>query len=303
MRTPGAAGAALAAIPIAEGGGPWVMADAVRWVRARVKGSRSSFFWAMRLLPRPRRDAMFAVYAFCRCVDDIADGTDSPEAKAQALMVWRREVGALFLGMPTHPAMIALIPAVRQFGLRQRDFLAVIDGMDMDVAGRMVAPRLEDLDRYCDRAAGAVGLLSAPIFGLPEAEGRALARALGRAVQLTNVLRDLAADAEEGRLYLPDELLARYGIAARTPELVIAEPAVAEACADLAASAGGYFAEARRIIGACPRGPARPARIILAVYARLLDKLTARGIAPAAIATPARLGRWQKLVTVARACV
>jgi phytoene synthase len=253
------------------------------------------------MLPNPRRDAMFAVYAFCRAVDDVADGLGPDQEKTRALTAWRQEVRALFAGGPTHPAMIALIPAVERFGLHQDDFMAVIEAMEMDVAGRMVAPTFEELDLYCDRAAGAVGMLSAPIFGLPEAEGKALARSLGRALQLTNVLRDLVEDAGDGRLYLPKEVLDRHGISTRAPAEVIAAPAIASVCADIAALADGYYLDARRIITACPRGPSRPACVILVVYARLLEKLNARGFAPEKISRPVRVNRPEKLFLVLRA--
>ncbi len=292
---------AAAAIPVANGGQPWVLADAALWVRGRVKASRSSFFWAMRMLPESRREAMFAVYAFCRAVDDIADGPGSKPEKARALAAWRGEVRDLFRDQPAHPAMIALIPAIGRFNLHQDDFLAVIEAMEMDVAGRMVAPSLEELELYCDRAAGAVGMLSASIFGLPEAEGKALARSLGRALQLTNVLRDLTSDASDGRLYLPDEFLGRHGITTRVPEKVMTEGTIAGVCDEIAALADGHYDTARRLIETCPKGPARPPRIILAVYERLLAKLKARGFAPGDIIRPVRLNRFEKLVLVLHA--
>ena len=296
-------GAAVAAIPVPGAGEPWILADAALWVRGRAKASRSSFFWAMRMLPKPRREAMFAVYVFCRAVDDIADGAGPRREKLSALGAWRQEIEKMFLGQPTHPATVALNPAISRFGLQQDNFLAVIEAMEMDVAGRMVAPSLEELELYCDRAAGAVGMLSAPIFGLPEVEGKALARALGRALQLTNVLRDLIDDAGDGRLYLPAEFLARHGIATRMPEAVMAERAIVRVCDDIAALADKHYATARRLIAACPRNPARPARIILAVYERLLAKLTARGFAPGDIIEPLRLNRFEKLSLVLRACL
>ena len=141
----------------------------------------------------------------------------------------------------------------------------------------------------------------ATFLGGPAAAPKALARSLGRALQLTNVLRDLTSDAGDGRLYLPDEILARHGITTRVAEMVMAEPAIAGVCGDIAALAGGHFDEARRFIGACPRSPARPARIILAVYERLLAKLEARGFTPGALVRPVRLTRWEKLFTALRA--
>jgi phytoene synthase len=291
------------AMPAPGNGGAWTMPDATRWVHARLTASRSSFFWAMRLLPRDRREAMFAVYAFCRAVDDVADGADPAPDKMAALAAWRYEIGALFQGAPRHPATVAVALAVSAFDLRKEDFLAVIDGMEMDVAGRMVAPSLIELELYCARAACAVGQLSAPIFGLPSDVGEALARSLGQALQLTNVLRDLAEDAALGRLYLPREVLERNGIAARQPAAVLSDPALEPACAEISAMAEAHFAAARALLRDCPRGPARPARAMCAVYGRLLARLKARGFAPELIGHPIRMGRGQKFLIALGACL
>ena len=289
---------AVIAVP---GGGSWPPAEAEQWVRTRVAASGSSFFWAMRMLPRTRRNAMFALYAVCRAVDDVADGPEGKSEKLRVLSAWREEIGHVFQGRPSHPATVALAPAIARFGLSQEDFLAVIAGMEMDVSGGMVAPSLEQLELYCARAAGAVGRLAAPIFGLPKREGQALARALGQALQLTNVLRDLVEDADRGRLYLPGELLARHGLATRVPAEVVTEPAMARVCDDLAAWADQQYVAAERLLAACPAGARRPARVILAIYQRLLEKLKARGFAPHDIVRPVRVSRGEKLFLALRA--
>ncbi len=291
------------AMPAPGNGRDWTVADAARWVHARSTDSRSSFFWAMRLLPKHRRQAMFAVYAFCRTVDDVADGAGPGPDKMAVLAAWRVEVGALFQGTPRHPVTVAVAPAVLVFGLRKEDFLAVIDGMEMDVAGRMVAPSLVELELYCARAACAVGRLSAPIFGLHRDVGQALARSLGQALQLTNVLRDLVEDAAVGRLYLPREVLERHGIAARQPAAVLSHPALDRACAEVSAMAEAHFAAARALLDNCPRGPARPARAMCAVYGRLLARLKARGFAPELIGQPIRIGRGRKFLIALGACL
>ncbi|MGH6959199.1 MAG: squalene/phytoene synthase family protein, partial [Dongiaceae bacterium] len=171
----------------------------------------------MRLLPAHKRQAMFAVYAFCRVVDDIADGDLPSAAKLVQLQGWRDEIDRLFAGRPQHPITVALAEPVRRFGLARDDFIAVIDGMAMDARAPLVAPPLAELELYCARVAGAVGLLSVRIFGAPPETGPALARALGEAVQLTNVLRDIEEDAALGRLYLPRELLERHGVPISAP--------------------------------------------------------------------------------------
>jgi phytoene synthase len=152
--------------------------------------AKTSFYWAMRLLPADKRQAMFAVYAFCRVVDDIADG-DLPEAaKLRQLQGWREEIDRLYAGDARDPIARALIEPIRRFGLAREDFIAMIDGMETDARGGLIAPSMADLELYCSRVAGAVGLLSVRIFGAPQQGRHELARALGEAVQLTNVLRD-----------------------------------------------------------------------------------------------------------------
>ena len=175
------------------------------------QASGSSFYAAMRVLPQAERDAMFAIYAFCRKVDDIADDPGpTPAERREALDAWRADLAALYAGVPPERTQ-ALVEPVRRFGLRQEDFLAVIDGMQMDVDADIVAPDFATLDLYCDRVASAVGRLSVCIFGMDEAPGIELAHHLGRALQLTNILRDLDEDAAIGRLYVPSEALDEAG--------------------------------------------------------------------------------------------
>ncbi|BBK32606.1 farnesyl-diphosphate farnesyltransferase [Stella humosa] len=258
-----------------------------------VRNAGSSFYWAMRLLPRERRQAMYAVYAFCRIVDDIADGPLPPAEKRDGLAHWRREVERLFDGAPTEPVARALAGPVEQYGLAKSDFLAVIDGMEMDAAGPIVAPSWAELRRYCACVAGAVGLISVRIFGTGEAEGRRLAAALGEAVQLTNILRDLAEDAGDGRLYLPREELAAHDVPPGPPDVVLAHPALVPVCQAVAAVARSRFDEAAHLLAAIPRQAGRPARIMLAVYSRLLERMERRGFDR--LEPRVRLGRAERL--------
>ena len=246
-------------------------------VHAIVVNASTSFFWAMRLLPKPKREAMFAVYAYCRAVDDIADGDAAPEVKLAGLNAWREEIDRLFQGRPTHPITRALRRPVATYGLAKEDFLALLDGMEMDATNRMVAPSFSELELYCDRVAGAVGLLSVRIFGVSGPAVGTLALTLGRALQLTNLLRDLLEDAELGRLYLPRELLEAHGIETRDPAAVLRHPAVAAVCGDLAEIAGERFADAGAALRDRPRRAVRPAMVMLNVYRRMLDRLMSRG--------------------------
>jgi phytoene synthase len=242
-----------------------------------VRAAGSSFYGAMRTLPKERRDAMFAIYAFCREIDDIADDPLTPEERAAGLAEWRRDIERLYEGHPQKPTARALLLPVARYALRKEDFVALIDGMEMDASESFHGPSMATLTLYCERVAGAVGMLSVRVFGEPGEAGTRLAWALGQALQLTNILRDLKEDAERGRLYLPDELLARHGIAARAPAAVLAHPALPRVCDDLAALARQRFDEAIAAMRACDRRKIRPAVVMMHVYRRVLEQLIRRG--------------------------
>ncbi len=242
-----------------------------------VRRSDSSFLWGMRLLPKARRETMYAIYAFCRELDDVADGTEPPEVRQTHLETWRGEVARLFASRPNHPVTRALAGPVKLYGLPKEEFLAVIDGMEMDAREDIVAPSLAELELYCRRVAGAVGLLSIRAFGVRESAAPKFAVLLGEALQLTNILRDLAEDAARGRLYLPRELLETHGIATRDPEAVLDHPAIAKVSADLAAMAESRFARSRALLGQCDRRRLKPAILMMQVYARILARLARRG--------------------------
>jgi squalene synthase HpnD len=268
-------------------------------LQAQVSGS--SFYAAMRVMPKAERAAMFAIYSFCRMVDDIADDGTRPRAmRATELDRWRADLGALYADRPAGRAGF-LKDAVHDFGLRQADFLAVIDGMEMDVDADIRAPDLETLNLYCDRVAVAVGRLSIRIFGMEEGPGLQLAHRLGRALQLTNILRDIDEDAAIGRLYLPRELLAKAGIVTTDPIAAIADPRVDGACRNLAALALDHFAAADRVLRAKPRGRLLAPRLMSAVYRTILQEMLLEGwVAPR---RRVRIGKARLLWIVARCSV
>jgi len=241
----------------------------------------SSFYIAMRILPRERREAMYAIYAFCRAVDDIADDGGPREPRRAALDRWRADIDRLYAGTVT-PATRDLAGPTRRFKLRREDYLAVIDGMEMDIDADLRAPDWATLDLYCDRVASAVGRLSVRIFGVTAKVGDQLAHHLGRALQLTNILRDLDEDAEMGRLYLPREALQNAGIAidGRAPAAILLEPRIEEACRKVAARAKEHFAAANDIMSRSPRRSVRAPRLMAAAYRQILADLNARGFAP-----------------------
>ncbi|MPZ31111.1 MAG: presqualene diphosphate synthase HpnD [Rhodospirillales bacterium] len=267
--------------------------------RNRISGS--SFYTAMRLMPKAQREAMFAIYMYCRLVDDIADdGTRQRDARAIELARWRQDLDALYAGRPAGQAAFLQGP-VRDFGLKKADFLGVLDGMEMDVVSDIHAPDLATLDRYCDCVAGAVGRLSTCVFGMDEGPGRELAHRLGHALQFTNILRDLDEDAALGRLYLPREHLIQAGIDATEPPAVIGDARVDRACRTLAAQALDHFSAADRLLRSRPRGRLLAPRLMAAVYRALLQRMLAEGWAPPR--RRVRIGKPHLLYLVARCSV
>lgn len=244
-------------------------------IRAITKAAGSSFYWAMRILPPERRDAMFAIYAFCREVDDIADGDMSDSEKLRALESWRLDIDAVYSGEPEHLTAMALVEPAQAYGLEREEFIAVIDGMEMDARGQNRAPDMATLKLYCRRVAGAVGLLSIRVFGAPGA--RDFAVSLGNALQFTNILRDLREDASMGRLYLPREILDAHGIVGDDPDTVLADPALPAVCMDVARMAQACFTEAEEGLQGQPRAALKPAVIMMMNYRRILERLIQSG--------------------------
>ncbi len=247
-----------------------------RKIAKQVRKASTSFYWAMRILPKERRHAIFAVYAFCRQVDDIADDDGlTIEDRKVGLENWRREIDELYVDRPEHPTARALLPAVAKFDLEKADFHAVIDGMEMDLGSPIRAPQRPTFDIYCDRVACAVGRLCVKIFGEPGERGRVLANAEGRALQITNILRDVHEDAERGRLYFPQELLEDRGIFITKPQDVVVHPKFVAAWRTLASEAAGWYQKADLALAQCEPEAAKPARIMLEVYRANLERMRA----------------------------
>ena len=173
--------------------------------------SGSSFHYSFRLLDPPRRAAITALYAFCREVDDIVDEVSDASVARVKLAWWRTEIDRVYTGTPSHPVALALVPVVRRHRLPQGHLQTVLDGMQMDL-DQVRYTDFAALELYCERVAGVVGLMSAEIFGYTDAATRDYARDLGIAFQLTNIVRDVGEDARRGRIYLPQEDLARFGV-------------------------------------------------------------------------------------------
>src|SRR5262249_31393897 len=215
------------------------------------------------------------------------------------LQAWRRDIHSLYdSGAPAR--LCGLNDATRQFGLARDDFLAVIDGMEMDVVADIRAPDLATLDLYCDRVASAVGRLSVRVFGLASKDGRDLAHHLGRALQLTNILRDIDEDGAIGRLYLPREAFESAGIVPDDLRCVLSSD-LGAVCRLVIARVRDHFERAAVIMNRSPRRAVRALRIMGEAYKEYLRLLTARGFAPPR--APVRLGRARLLWIILRYAV
>jgi presqualene diphosphate synthase len=256
-----------------------------------------SFFWAMQLLSRQRREAIYGLYNFYRELEDIADG-DASRSLKQTLLNWRSEIAQLYAGRPRHSVTLGLNEAIQLYGLRCEDFLTIIDGVEMDGRADIQAPSLVQLDHYCERRAVAVSRLSMRIFGEETPAGERVAAELGRALQLTYILHNLVEDAKRHRLYLPRELLHAHGIFATAPSWVLAQPTLPEVCHDLALLAERHYVAAAEAIAACSRRTMRPAAVLHGLHRALHEELVARGWRR--LDEPVRIPDWRKLALVIR---
>jgi len=238
--------------------------------------SHSSFAASFRVLPEPRRRAITAVYAFCREVDDVVDEVSDPAVARIKLAWWRNEIGAAYGGSPRHPVAQALKRVVGEYALPREHFDAVIDGMEMDLDQNRYLD-FAALEHYCDCVAGAVGLLSAEIFGYEDPATRGYARDLGIAFQLTNIIRDVGEDARRGRVYVPEDELRRFAV---TVSDILARRATAEFRALMSFQverARERYARALAALPAKDRRAQRPGLIMAAVYRALLDEIERDG--------------------------
>ena len=183
------------------------------YVQHKAVASGSSFYYAFLFLPKPRREAITAFYAFCREVDDVVDEMVDPGVAATKLQWWRQEATQAFAGQPTHPVMRALLPHVGPYRIELRHLLAVIDGCQMDLEQTRYLD-FAGLQRYCHLVAGVVGEVAASIFGQTQGQTTAYAHTLGLALQLTNIIRDVGEDALRGRIYLPVSELQQFDVKA-----------------------------------------------------------------------------------------
>ena len=256
--------------------------------------SRSSFTLGMKMLSKERREAIYAVYAFCRVVDDIADEVGDKDEKAALLQDWRREIDALYNGAPNSLIGRALIEPISQFNIPKQELILMIEGMEADVHGPITAPSMNELLGYTRRVAGTVGMMSIRIFGVSNVEARdRFALHLSDAFQLTNILRDVEEDATLGRLYLPHEILLEHGIESDDPQVVAQHPNLRAVCRDIGKIARARFYEARRALSSLEGEPVRTALIMMGVYEGYLDRMEAADFERNSVLH--KMSKWQKL--------
>ena len=249
--------------------------NATKFVSRITRKSRSNFFFAFLTLPRPQREAIYAVYAFCRIVDDAVDLGQDRAAQRGELARWREEIRRVYEGTPEHPAAERLQEAVKLFPIPRSALLEIIAGVEMDL-GRSTYETFEDLYPYCYRVASAVGLCCIEIFGYVDPRAREYAVDLGIALQLTNILRDVQVDARAGRVYVPQEDLRRFGVTAEDLVAGRYTPRFVELMAWEAARARRYY---ERAWAALPAADARrlfAAEIMGRTYFALLRAIEAR---------------------------
>lgn len=268
--------------------------------RQITRQSASNLALAFVLLPRPRRDAMSALYAFCRQVDDVADEDAVPVSdRRRALAEWREDIRvACDGGAARLPVNRELQPVIQQYRLPFAHFDELIQGCEMDL-DTLRYPDFPALERYCHRVASVVGLLSIEIFGYRNPACRDYARALGQALQHTNILRDVWTDTVRGRIYLPQAELVRHGVTEQEILQGVYSERYARLAAAVAARARGFFRQAAAALPAEDRRAMVAAELMAAVYGRLLDELERRRF-NVFVPHPIRLSKPHKLWLIAR---
>jgi len=255
------------------------LAEAQAYCTAVTKRSGSNFYYSFLFLPRERREAMYAVYAFCREVDGAVDDPPPGSDPRDQLRRWRAELAAAYQGQPTHPVTISLAHHARRLALPRESFEDLIAGVEMDLT-TMRYKTFEDLSLYCYRVASVVGLICLNIFATRSSQATDYAINLGLAFQMTNILRDLGSDAHRGRIYLPQEDLARFGYGEDDLLKKAYSPAFTELMRFECGRAREFYTNARRAMESLPREDRHAltvAEIMRGVYERILSRIEASG--------------------------
>ena len=245
-----------------------------QYCQDKTASSGSSFYYSFLFLPADTRRAITALYAFCREVDDVVDECHDPGVAQQKLDWWRQEISETYAGKPHHPVAIELARIIGPDQLPEQHLQDIIDGMQMD----LVKPRyasLQELERYCYRAASAVGLLAARIFGYQNEATEQYAHDLGMAFQLTNIIRDVREDAARGRIYLPQDILEKHRVADTELSQDQTSPGLHDVLQELSEHAEAYYRSAVEALPESDRWNQRSGLIMSAIYHALLVRMRA----------------------------
>jgi phytoene synthase len=247
-----------------------------QYVQEKAAASGSSFYYAFLFLPKPRRAAITAFYAFCREVDDVVDEVSDPGVAATKLAWWRSEVAQAFGGAPHHPVMQALMPHTAAYGIEERQLHAIIEGCQMDLEQTRYLD-FQALQRYCHLVAGVVGEGAARIFGQTDARTTDYAHKLGQALQLTNIIRDVGEDARRGRIYLPVNELQQFDVKAHEILNRVYSERFVALMQFQAARAKSAYADALALLPAVDRRMQKPGLMMASIYRTLLDEIARDG--------------------------
>jgi len=234
--------------------------------------SGSSFYYSFLFLPKPQREAITALYAFCREVDDIADECHEPDIARIKLEWWRTELVSTYADHPSHPVSQALLPAIRHYGLAQEQLEEIIDGMEMDLQ-HVRYPDFKALQLYCYRVAAVVGQLAATIFGYTDRNTLKYAHDLGIAFQLTNIIRDVGEDARRNRIYLPQDELMQFGVSESDLLAGHSSPAFRALLAHQTTRAQHYYQQAMQELPKADHRNQRPGLVMAAIYQAVLNEI------------------------------
>ena len=269
-----------------------------RKVERIVLDSASSFYWGMNLLKKDQRRAMFSIYSFCRIVDDIADSESFKSKKINSLNDWKKKVDDIYIKKTDGYITRELKFAIEKYGLFKTDFIAIIDGMKMDIGKKIVYPSQNELDVYCDRVAGAVGCLSMKVFEINHKNSRKYAKSLGRAFQYTNILRDIKEDSTMGRCYIPIDMIKKFGLGTKKPELLVKRSDLKEICKEFIDKTKEYYLSAEKLSLEFEKSKLKAPKLMKSMYESVFKKICKNNWDNN---VKIKLGKFEKFLIVLRA--
>lgn len=248
-------------------------------IKKMVKKSGTSFFWSMRLLPTPKRNALYTIYAFFRHIDDIVDGDAPVKVKQELIAAWRKELDNIYdKKVPTTQIGQKIYKNCMRFSLPKIEFIKMLDAISMDLPNPLQAPTIKEFDDYCRGVAGVPGNLTLRIFGCRDEDLiEELSATLGRAMQITNILRDVKEDAQAQRIYIPDEMLDKAGIYSRDPANVLVDKNLVLAREALAQMAENDYKKAFALMDKFNTKNILQIKMMAYIYKRYFDIMQNRG--------------------------